>query len=295
MFKSIMVPVSDPTTEVAALQAAVRLARASAARLHVVHVHEKRNGAAHDRETTALLEAVRWAADELDESVSFRALERVPAPDRSRGIVQALQDYARANTVDLIVMARRRHSVNRLLFGSIGEDLLLTQDVPILFVPQHEKALPGRGLRTLVALDGTRGGEAVLTAATELTRALNGSLTLMRVLTPVARLGAQAVAEVDAFIEEEGIYGEPSARDYLDELAQRVEAAGVKVSRYTLPGKRASPTVRKIAAHQRVHVVALAPRPGDEPAHFAPDSVTEALLRKSETALLAQRRAPNQH
>jgi nucleotide-binding universal stress UspA family protein len=291
MFKSMMVPLSNPTVEHAALEAAVRIARASAARLHVVHVRERKNGALHDRESEALLAAASWAGDELEESVSFKSLERPADTSHTNGVVQALDGYARANQIDLIVMARRRHKLNRLLFGSVGEHLLLSHDIPIVFIPQRNKALPRRGCRILLALDGTTAGEAVLADAIELARALKGSLTLARVLAPVLRLGDEGPADSYALGGEVGFYGEESAQAYLDSVAERIEKSGVKTHSYTVAGDRVSPALRKAAAS--VHVVALAPRTGNGSLHFALDSVTEALLRKNETALLARRRPPS--
>jgi nucleotide-binding universal stress UspA family protein len=290
MFKSMMVPLSNPTVEHAALEAAVRIARASAARLHVVHVRERKNGASHDRESEALLAAASWAGDELDESVSFKSLERPADTSHANGVMQALDEHASANQIDLIVMARRRHSLNRLLFGSVGEHLLLSHDIPILFMPQGNNALPRRGCRILLALDGTIAGEAVLADAIVLARALKGSLTLARVLAPLLRLGDESPGDSYALVEEEGIHGEESAHAYLDSVAERIETAGVETRSYTVASDRVSPALRKAAANERVHVVALAPRTGDGSLHFAMDSVTEALLRKNETALLARRR-----
>jgi len=290
MYKSIMVPVADAVQEHTALDAGVRVARASGARLHVVHVQESRTGAKHYAEAKALLAAANWASDELDESVSFHVLERGPQDAHTSGIADTLHRYAAANSIDLIVMGRRRHSLNRLLFGSIGERLLLTQDAPILFVPPREKVLPRRGCRILLALDGTEPGEVLLDDAAQLARALDGTLTLTRVLAPIRNASSEAPAAVNAIVNEEGVYGESSARAYLDETAERIEAMGVKVRRYTVPGERVSPTVRKTASLERVHIIALAPRAAPDALHFAPDSVTESLLRRAETALLARRR-----
>jgi nucleotide-binding universal stress UspA family protein len=289
MFKSIMVPLSDPALEQSALDAAVRVARASAARLHVVHVRQRKNGGSHDPESEALLAAAGWAADELDESVSFQSLERPANTSHTDGIVQALDAYAAGNGIDLIVMARRRHSLERILFGSVGEHLLLSHDVPILFMPQ-EKRLPRRGCRILLALDGTPSGEAVMPDAIELARALKGSLTLTRVLAPVFDTGTVASVEPFASVEDEGLYGEGSSQAYLDAVAERIEQSGVPARWFTLPGERVPPALGRAAANERVHVVAMSPRPHNGSLRFAADSVTEALLRKSQTAVLARRR-----
>ncbi len=292
MYKSIMIPLADPTHEHAALKAAVRIARACGARLHVLHVRAAHAGAAQDPESSALLAVASWAADELNESVSFQSLERPAHTQPTRAVVEALQTYATAQKIDLIVMARRRHSLNRFLLGSVGEQLLLGQDAPILFMPLLERTLPARGCRILLPLDGTRGAETVLGDATELARALKGSLSLLRVLAPVLQEAGTGRAEVDAFIEEEGVYGEELAQDYLDRIAQRVRTAGVKSRWYTLPGERVSPAVRKTAAAEHAHVIALAPRTRAGSLHFAANSVTEALLQKSDTALLVRRQPP---
>jgi hypothetical protein len=60
-----------------------------------VHVLERKNGASHDRESEALLAAAGWAGDELDESVSFKSLERPVDTSSADGVMQALDEYAR--------------------------------------------------------------------------------------------------------------------------------------------------------------------------------------------------------
>jgi nucleotide-binding universal stress UspA family protein len=290
MYKSIMVPVADPVLEHGALETGIRIARAAGARLHIVHVQTTRGGDKRESEGIALLAAVDWAADELGETVSFDVLELAPGSTPGNGIADALGSYAAANQIDLIVMMRRRHSIHRLLFGSVGLSLLMTRDVPILFVPAREKVLPARDCQILAALDGTTGGEAVLDDAAELARALTGTLTLIRVLRPLPHSQDGRTTEAASLIEEEGVYGESLAQTYLDNTAERIAATGVKTRRYTVPGEHVPELVRKVAALERVDVVALAPRAGGGSLHFASASVTEPLLQRAETALLLRRR-----
>jgi nucleotide-binding universal stress UspA family protein len=289
MYKSIMIPVADPVLEHGALGAGVRIAAACRARLHIVHVQEASSAGKRESEGNALLEAVDWAADELDESVSFDVLELAPGLSLSNRIAAALSGYAAGNRIDLIVMIRRRHSIHRLLFGSVGQRLLLTQDVPILFVPARQNVLPARGCQILAALDGTTGGEVVLEDAAQLARALNGTLTLIRVLRPLPHSLDESAAGVASLIEEEGVFGESRAQTYLDNTAERIAATGVKTRRYTLAAERIADTVGKAATLERVDVVALAPRAGKDALHFANGSVTEPLLQRARTALLLHR------
>jgi nucleotide-binding universal stress UspA family protein len=289
MRKSIMTPVADPVLEHGALEVGVRIARACHARLHIVHVQEARSPGKRESEGNALLNAVDWAADELDESVSFDVLELASGLAHNNRIADALSGYAAANKVELLVMIRRRHSMHRLLFGSVGQRLLLTQDVPILFVPAREKALPARGCQILAALDGTSAGEAVLQDAAQLARALHGTLTLTRVLRPLRHSDGELATSVASLVKGEGVYGERLAQAYLDNTAERIAATGVNTRRYTVAGDHVSDMVRKVAALERVDVVALAPRAGGDSLHFASGSVTEPLLQRAETALLLRR------
>jgi len=216
-------------------------------------------------------------------------LDQPTGANPKTAVVQALGDYASQENIDLIVLARRRHSLDRLLLGSVGERLLFSQDAPILFIPQLEHTLPARGCRIMLPLDGTRGTETVLDDALNLARALKGSLSLLRVLEPVPEI-AVAGRALDAFVREEGAYGEALAEGYLERIAARAENLGVKTRWLTLTGQPVAPALRKGAADQHSHIIALAPRTSADPLHFAHNSVTERLLRKGETALLLRRR-----
>ena len=288
MFKSIMIALADPAVDAAALKAAMRITRSSTARLHLVHVVVGRNGLVQGN--ADLLRAASWASDELGESVSFQQLQRAALTNPKEIVADTLRDYAIAQQIDLIVMARRRHSLNRFLLGSVGERLLFSQDSPILFIPQLERALPARGCRIMLPLDGSSGAEVVLDAALDLTRALKGSLSLLRVLEPIQQPAGVAEPGFDSFLTEEGSNGEGLARDYLTRLAAQAEGVGVKTDWLTLAGERVAPALRRTAAARRAHIVALAPRRPDQRLNFAPDSVTEGLLQKGETALLLRRR-----
>ena len=293
MFKSIMIALADPVVDAAALKAAVRIARTSAARLHLVHVLVSRNGFVAAREEIDMLRASDWAAQELGESVSFRQLHRNVHTNPKEIVADALREYVADQQIDLIVMARRRHSLNRFLLGSVGQRLLFAQDAPILFIPQLEHALPTRGARIMLPLDGSSGAETVLDTALDLSRALKGSLSLLRVLQPMRQPAGVAGPGFDSVLAEEGTSAEDRAQDYLERLAAQAECVGVKTDWITISDLRVAPAVRRTAAARRVHIVALAPRRTNGSLSFADDSLTEALLHKGETALLLRRRPMN--
>jgi nucleotide-binding universal stress UspA family protein len=291
-FRSIMVPLADSIVEHVALKTAVRIARASNARLHVVHVRTARSSASASPETASLANAIGWAAHELEQSVSFRLLEPGPQAENG-GIAQSLKHYAMEHGIDLIVMVRRRHSVNRLLFGSVSERLILELDVPILFLPQREHTLPACGCRILLPLDGSEAAETILDDATRLARTLKGSISLMSVLIPVTPQAEAPTPALDHWLAEEGVLGLDPAQEYLDRMAGAVQANGVPVHWHTETGESLSPAVLHAALADRIHVVALAPRVRAHSLQLADDSLTRALLKKNETALLVRRQRPD--
>jgi len=131
-----------------AVAKAGEMARATGAKLTVLHVHRHPPAApeavvpAEKYVTSADLDAeVRQNLEDLRrtflqgvESVSLVSLENVSAP-------LAICDYAVKHDVDLIVIGTHgRTGVSRLLIGSVAEKVVRHSSCPVLVVP-HGKGL----------------------------------------------------------------------------------------------------------------------------------------------------------
>lgn len=120
---------------------ALRLATLLEAEFHILHVHtpdEREDPAAHQpavRETLA-----RWgiiAADTPRAAVAQAAGVKVVKIDiRDRSAATGIGQYIARHQADLVVLATQgREGLDRLLHGSVAEDIAAMTDVPVLFVP----------------------------------------------------------------------------------------------------------------------------------------------------------------
>jgi nucleotide-binding universal stress UspA family protein len=121
------------------------LARSFGASLHVLHIAENQFLRATFADKASLDAAhVRWL-DELltaDDRETLRARAVVEVSDSP---AVAIVEYARRETIDLIVMGTQgRSAVSQLLVGSVTERVMRTAPCPVLTVrhPEHEFVIP---------------------------------------------------------------------------------------------------------------------------------------------------------
>lgn len=112
-----------------AFDRALSIARASKARLYVLHaVPEKRPFSSHQRERVTLLAALRQRAER--EGVPIRVVEQHGDPAR------VIVLHANAVNADLVVLgSNRRRGWQRFKEGSVGERVLRQAAWSVLIVP----------------------------------------------------------------------------------------------------------------------------------------------------------------
>lgn len=150
MYKHILVPVDGSTTSMNGLEKAIRLAKASGARLRVLHVVD---GIAFSRDHsmfTATADKFRDSGRKLIKDVMARVKkQQVQADSR---MVENLTGRA-ADTIvkeankwkaDVIVMGTHgRRGFNRLMLGSDAELVVRTASVPVLLVQPSKTSRRG--------------------------------------------------------------------------------------------------------------------------------------------------------
>lgn len=123
------------------------LARNYNARLHVMHVVEDvmlRYGAEVGMALPALQEdLVKAARRDLESRITDedrRQLNAVAVIDTGANISAAICDYAKNNSIDLIVTGTHgRGAVQHFLMGSVAERVVRTAPCPVLTVHAHER------------------------------------------------------------------------------------------------------------------------------------------------------------
>jgi nucleotide-binding universal stress UspA family protein len=230
MYDSILVPLDGSDFAESALPVAALLARSTGARLTVVRCVW---AVAPDEAdpTEAQRQAVALARAYLDEIAARLAEKGVPAETAVRSApavegILAQADFCRA---DLVVMSTHgRSAPGRWIYGSVAEGVLTKSPVPLLLTRpgSARRSLDWQRRRLVVPLDGSAYAEEALPHASALGRAVDGTVVLVHVTTPVAAGAGRAAPASDK--------GKPNghavAPSYLESAAARLAAEGVRVT-----------------------------------------------------------------
>ena len=123
------------------------LARAYDATLHVIHVLEEMRGLYGADVGFALADVARnieaSVQRDLDAAIAMDEddpLKVVATVQRGSNVAHAITEYAKANTIDLIIVGTHgRGSVSRFLMGSVAERVVRSAPCPVLTVRAHER------------------------------------------------------------------------------------------------------------------------------------------------------------
>ncbi len=289
---TILVPLDGSPLAEHALPVATALARAGNARLVLAYARWIANATdprAPDLERIA--EALR--ADGLTVETHARHL---PSTEESGATLLTAAAEFKAG---LIVMATHGHGgLGRVLYGSVADQVLRQTTVPLILVPPHSAgAWPAdRPLRVLVPLDGSERAEAVLGPLQATLGRLAAEFVLLRVADSIdyarphgdqcdlCRTARLAGYEPDI---------EPvRVRAYLDGVAARLRAGGLKVHVRGEMGEAASVIVR-LAQERQVDLIAMATHGRGGLHRLILGSVATDTLRRAPVPLFLVRSLPS--
>ena len=291
MFKNIMLPVDGSHFSELALPLAVRIARKSDARLHIVRVHVPAVPTAEAVVSDNYDELVRdWERDALGvagaraaEAGVHTTTELLEGP-----IVAALQTYIEAAAIELVVMTTHgRSGIKRAVLGSVAEQCVRKTEIPILLIhPRSEDDTVATDLtamkRILVPLDGSPESEAVLPHVLGLARLSGAALVLARIAAApfdiAVTIGPEALQDYLQRIREE-------AEAYLEGV-QKSMPGDLQVDRTALIADRAPEGIMRAAQEQDADMIAMATHGRSGWARIAVGSVAETVLHKSTTPVL---------
>ncbi|MBS1188734.1 MAG: UspA [Rhodocyclaceae bacterium] len=148
MYKKIMVAIDDSEMSRCALKEATLLAHAHGARLCVVHVADETLMGMHHRTfaTTLNLEHARQAIrdagrkllDEAQQGVVNVQSETLLLEASTQRVSETIADAAKTWQADLVVAGTHgRRGLQRLILGSVAEQLVRLAPVSILLVRSH--------------------------------------------------------------------------------------------------------------------------------------------------------------
>ena len=188
----------------------------------------------------------------------------------------------------MIVMASHgRGAVGRLIYGSVADRVARESTVPVMVV-RAKRVEPGPvGItRLVVPLDGSPFAEQSLPIAKEISRRLGTPIYLVRAVNPVElmppAIGFGEAIPVEIYEETEEQM-EKDARDYLDEVAQRLRDQGLPVTTRVLPGP---PATAIAEATQLGDVVVLCSHERSGVMRWLLGSVAEQLTREDQSPVI---------
>jgi len=270
-----------------AVQSAVRLARATGARLdllHVVHRPALYERVIH-RHAADEAELVARATEHLRQSASgapFAGLSvghhvRVGAPHTE--LIAGCRELGGGL---LVVGARKRTGLSDLLVGSTAERVLRNAEVPVLLA---RRALPEKPACILTPTDFSQASRAALDEAIALARRWGAQLVLLHVIEPIVQAYAWAtdLAGGEIYvIEPEELQPE------WDALVQTLDLKGVTWEQRTIKGE-VSTTVATAAQSLNADLIVMGTHGRSGLTHALLGSVAEGVARSADTCVLTVR------
>jgi nucleotide-binding universal stress UspA family protein len=303
MLTSILVPIDGSVFAEHAVPAATELARRTAAKLHIVRVHQPPILPSPDAPVIVdahWLDEIRAEEEAYLESIARRVRERSGLEIATALIdgfpADAIAGYARDHAVGLIVMTTHgRGGISRFWLGSVADGVVRHSRTPVLLLhPRSDDVDWERGLQlrhVLVPQDGSDLARSVVQPAIALGALAGARYTLMRVTLPLPPMGRATAMSAHALGEE--ALAEARGRDEasLAATAEPLRRQGYSVDTVVVSHPTPPNAILEFAATNAVDLIALATRGRSGWTRVALGSVADKVMRGSTIPVLLYRPA----
>jgi len=299
--RSVLVPLDASPLAEQALPLAAEIARATRARLRLVLVHQSPSPPM-DELTARLATSIDLATRKAERDYLRRIAaglrgtlgRRVAGVTLAGPVAPTLIKYIGEIGADLVVMSTHgRGGVRRAWLGSVADQLVRSLELPVVLVPADGvSAFLASPAEILVALDGSPLAEGVLEPATVLARALGARLGLLQVVTPVPLLADPPLPPSLEFDEDLTSLRRRQAQDYLDDLAERMRAEGLRAAASAVVGAPVAQTILDVARGEAVGMLAVATHGRGGLRRMMLGSVADKLVRGGDKPVLVVRPRP---
>lgn len=209
--KNILLPTDLSECAERAFQHAVYLAHWHDANLHLLNIvgrhmydyADMRESFPFDEEDLRrMMNVTGEDAERKTPSLDALKLDQVQIEKASASV--GILEYVDEHDIDLVVMGTHgRRGANRLLIGSVAEEVVRNANCPVLTVRAEEKVAPGEAVRRiLVPLDFSDLSHRALKHAKELAMTYGARLDLLHVVEEVALPAAYGMEPVNLVIPE---------------------------------------------------------------------------------------------
>jgi nucleotide-binding universal stress UspA family protein len=299
--RTILVPLDGSSMAERAVPLAIELAQRARSKIRLVLVHQSLIAPVYpgtERLYTSIELSVRKSEREYLRRWADRIRESsnrpVTAVTLTGSIAPALEEYARDNSVDLVVMATHgRGPLRRAWLGSVADHMVRSSEIPVLLVRSAEAQpaeTPTAQLgNILVPLDGSPLAEAVLEPAMALARAWDVELGLVQVIEPLVFPTDSQMLPAVGYDEKLTEIRRSAANDYLNDIAERIRAEGVKASSAAVLGVGVAETLLELARPEQYGLIAIATHGRSGLRRMALGSVADKLVRGADIPVLVVR------
>jgi len=276
-----------------ALAAALDVASASGAELHLLHVV-----VLHRFDPAGVDDSLLQLQNEIQASWEKRAAERlrdtadgagdlrtVTVQQRAVSAADAILEYAGEKEIDLVVMGTHgRRGASHLLLGSTAEEVVRHADCPVLTVRQDsEPRLLTRSERLLVPLDFSEHSRRALHLAQVFAAESGAVLDLLHVVEQLVHpafyaTGKSSLLEVDSELRGRCL-------DNLQRLAAEAGGPDVKHESHVVEGRAAAEIVRFAEEHRSGGIV-IATHGLTGLKHLLLGSVAESVVQRAPCPVL---------
>jgi len=183
---------------------AAALAAWHEAELHILNVQEG-GGAVREEMTeqfplsSGALANLLGAADSPSHPVDLTALKMVQEQVSGEAPAEAIVSYADDHDMDLVVMGTHgRRGLQRLLIGSVAEEVLRTASCPVLTVRAGEDGVPAWNVRNILApIDFSEMSKGAVQHAKELALTYGAKITLLHAVEEIMYPSAYGMEMAD--------------------------------------------------------------------------------------------------
>ncbi|UTF55561.1 universal stress protein [Natronosalvus rutilus] len=281
---SMLIPTDGSTGALVGANVGIALASQIGADVHVLSVAESRNGAVDSDDTVRssleeraeeAVEAVVTAVENHDEELDVTTVLEWGTP------FQAIREYAVRHEIDVITMGTKgRTGLDRILLGSVTENVLRTARTPVLAVPPEAGVeTPGEVTfeRLLLPTDGSEGAAIATEWGIALATRLESIVHTVYSVDMSRFSGNQEPPDLISSLERRG-------EDALETVRNRARAADVGVSGSLATGPPAQ-VILTYASDRDIDLIVMGTHGQTGIGQWFLGSVTENVVRQADVPI----------
>lgn len=300
LFRSILVPLDGSGLAEQALPFALAIAERGRSKIKLVLVHEPpttilgpEDAELYARVEVAALRAEREYLKGVIQRFRGGTAQALSSAVLKGKVAGTLARYASETRADLVVMTTHgRGGIRRVWLGSVADQLVRTLEVPILLVRARDQdagSSPVDVREILVPLDGSPLAEAALEPAAALARLWDAEVSLVQVVPPAILAPDPALPLPTGYDDRLTTMRRELAEDYMHDMAEHLQARGVKATGTAVIGGGTADTLLDLASPDRVGLLALATHGRGGARRLVLGSVADKLVRAAEVPVLVVR------